>query len=171
MKTIFYRQDLYSVLDIRVCQIIWCPLYRNEESGRENMYSNDVIDATSTPQTTTETSGIFSVATGAKGIIKVHQILEERPTKIQDLKIRNEDQQIPDSFFDQLSNTIYGEDQESGESYKIYLLSTTKSPLENHINPNFFQTQISSGQTPHTSGPKFRSPAKLQGATDNLMAF
>ena len=124
------------------------------------MYSrNDVIDTTTTSanQGTTETSGIISVATGDKGIIKVHQHLEERPTKIQDLKIRNEDK-IPDTFFDQLSNNIYGEDQESGESYKIYLLSTTKSPLIEDLNPNFFQTQ--SVRTPRTPSPKIRSPSK-----------
>ena len=131
-----------------------------QNTGGENMYSrNDVIDTTTTSanQGTTETSGIISVATGDKGIIKVHQHLEERPTKIQDLKIRNEDK-IPDTFFDQLSNNIYGEDQESGESYKIYLLSTTKSPLNENLNPNFFQTQ--SVRTPRTPSPKLRSPTQ-----------
>ena len=131
-----------------------------QKTGGENMQSsNDVMDTTTTSanQGTTETSGIMSVATGDKGIIKVHQHLEERPTKIQDLKIRKEDK-IPDTFFDQLSNNIYGEDQESGESYKIYLLSTTKSPVIENINPNFFQTQ--SVRTPRTPSPKIRSPAK-----------
>ena len=134
-----------------------------QNKGGENMYSrNDAMDTTTTSanQGTTETSGIISVSTGDKGIIKVHQSLEERPTKIQDLKIRNEDN-IPDTFFDQLSNNIYGDDQESGESYKIYLLSTTKSPLvENNINPNFFETK--SVRTPRTPSPKIRSHAKIR---------
>ena len=90
----------------------------------------------------TEPSGIFSVPTGDKGIIKVAQLLEERPTKIQDLKLRNEEKKIPESFFDQLSNTIQTEDQESGESYSVYLVttSTPPSPATSQLHPNYFQT-------------------------------
>ena len=90
----------------------------------------------------TEPSGIFSVPTGDKGIIKVAQLLEERPTKIQDLKLRNEEKKIPESFFDQLSNTIQTEDQESGESYSVFLVttSTPPSPATSQLHPNYFQT-------------------------------
>ena len=90
----------------------------------------------------TEPSGIFSVPTGDKGIIKVAQLLEERPTKIQDLKLRNEEKKIPESFFDQLSNTIQTEDQESGESYSVYLVttSTPPSPATSQLHPNYFET-------------------------------
>ena len=92
----------------------------------------------------TEPSGIFSVPTGDKGIIKVAQLLEERPTKIQDLKLRNEEKKIPESFFDHLSNTIQTEDQESGESYSVYLVTTSTppspSPATSQLHPNYFQT-------------------------------
>ena len=143
-------------------------LYRNYVNQPPSATENDLMDTTMPmlhSSSTTETSGIFSVPTGDKGIIKVHQILEERPTKIKDLKLRNEDK-IPDSFFDHLSNTIYGEDfsliedQESGESYKIYLMSTTQSPLlQNHVNPNYFETSKPVVRTPRTPTPKFSKSA------------
>ena len=136
-------------------------LYKNYVNLPPSVNEHNLFDTT-IPHTTTETSGIFSVPTGDKGIIKVHQMLEERPTKIKDLKIRNEDN-IPDSFFDHLSNTVYGEensvidDQVSGESYKIYLVSTTQNPIPNKIHPNYFETSRPVVRTPRTPVPKLRS--------------
>ena len=112
----------------------------------------------------TEPSGIFSVPTGDKGIIKVAQLLEERPTKIQDLKLRNEEKKIPESFFDQLSNTIQTEDQESGESYSVYLVttSTPPSPATSQLHPNYFQTtkpRPRPGPGPGSGARTSRTPA------------
>ena len=131
-------------------------LYRNYVNQPPSATEQAALDRT---MTTTEPTGIFSVPTGDKGIIKVHQILEERPTKIQDLKLRTEDK-IPDTFFDHLSNTLYNEDgdQLSGESYKIYLVSSTQ-------NPNYFETNVPpSPRSPRTPSPKLRSSQLLPTA-------
>ena len=70
-------------------------------------------------------AGIHAVATGSKGIISIAQLLEERPTKITDLKIRKENiGTIPESFFGRIPNDLTddedegGRDQASGESIK-----------------------------------------------------
>ena len=132
------------------------------------------LDSTTTEQSeiTTHLEGIHSVTTGDKGIIRVHTLLEERerPTKIQDLKIRSQNN-FPNQFFERVSNDLYGEndlqshledieDQESGESYKIYLV-TTPSPAQNLIKPNYFETKPPKTVNPRTPP----APPKLRSAT------
>jgi len=104
--------------------------------------------------------GIHSVPTGSKGIISATQ-LEERPTKITDLKIRKEEP-IPESFFERISNDIHNtdetsSDQESGESIKVYFFSTP-NPIPNRIQTTGSKTRGSPKRTPRTPMPKIRSP-------------
>ena len=148
----------------------------------QSLYQNYVkLDSTTTEQTemTTELEGIHSVTTGDKGIIRVHNLLEERerPTKIQDLKIRSQTN-FPDQFFERVSNDLYGEndlqshledieDQESGESYKIYLV-TTPSPAQNLIKPNYFETKPPRTRAPRTPTPKLRSATFVPTAIPKL---
>ena len=138
----------------------------------QSLYQNYVkLDSTTTEhsEVTTHLEGIHSVNTGDKGIIRVHNLLEERerPTKIQDLKIRGQDS-FPGQFFQRVSNDLYEqndlqshsediEDQESGESYKIYLV-TTPSPAQNLIKPNYFETKPPKTRNPRTPTPILRSP-------------
>ena len=139
------------------------------------------LDSTTTEQSeiTTHLEGIHSVTTGDKGIIRVHTLLEERerPTKIQDLKIRSQNN-FPDQFFERVSNDLYGEndlqshledieDQESGESYKIYLV-TTPSPAQNLIKPNYFETKRPKTVNPRTPPPKLRSATFVPTAIPKL---
>ena len=136
-------------------------LYRNYVNQPPSATEHGTVDTT-IPHifyTTTEPSGIFSVNTGDKGIIKV---FDDRPTKIHDLKTRKE--KIPESFFDYLSNSVQGDgqslsssDQDSGESYKVYLVSTTP-------NPNFFETN----PPPRTRSPRTPSP-KLRSSMGQLL--
>ena len=148
----------------------------------QSLYQNYVkLDSTTTEHSdvTTHMEGIHSVTTGDKGIIRVHSLLEERerPTKIQDLKIRGQNN-FPDQFFERVSNDLYGqndlqshlediEDQESGESYKIYLV-TTPSPAQNLIKPNYFETKPPKNRNPRTPTPKLRSPPFVPTAIPNL---
>ena len=132
-----------------------------------NIYQNYVkLPLTTTeqsPELTTLGEGIHSVPTGDKGIIRAHQLLEERerPTKIQDLKMRNQFK-FPEKFFDRVSNDLDQselenvEDQDSGESYKIYLV-TTPSPRQNLIKPNYFETKPPLTRNTRTPTPKLRS--------------
>ena len=148
----------------------------------QSLYQNYVkLDSTTTEhsEVTTHLEGIHSVTTGDKGIIRVHSLLEERerPTKIQDLKIRGQNN-FPDQFFERVSNDLYGqndlqshlediEDQESGESYKIYLV-TTPSPAQNLIKPNYFETKPPKTRNTRTPTPKLRSPPFVPTAIPNL---
>ena len=54
-------------------------------------------------------------------------------------------------------NFLVISDKVSGESYKIYLLSTTPSPLQNQINPNYFETSKPAVRTPRTPSPSVRA--------------
>jgi len=122
--------------------------------------TNDKFENKERDEATTE-NGIHSVPTGTKGIISAAQ-LEERPTKITDLKLRKEES-IPESFFDRISNEIYNEDeksfdQDSGESIKVYFFSTTQSPLPNVIKTQQPKKRAPNYRTPRTPVPKIRSP-------------
>eukprot|EP00090_Calanus_glacialis_P020657 TRINITY_DN31854_c0_g1_i1.p1 TRINITY_DN31854_c0_g1~~TRINITY_DN31854_c0_g1_i1.p1 ORF type:complete len:998 (-),score=131.89 TRINITY_DN31854_c0_g1_i1:38-3031(-) len=122
--------------------------------------TNVKVENKARDEATTE-NGIHSVPTGTKGIISAAQ-LEERPTKITDLKIRKEES-IPESFFDRISNDIYNEDensfdQESGESIKVYFFSTTPNPTNNEIRTQRPKTRAPNYRTPRTPSPRIRSP-------------
>ena len=131
------------------------PKYEISETTN-NRFGNEERD-----EATTE-NGIHSIPTGTKGIISAAQ-LEERPTKITDLKLRKEES-IPESFFERISNEIHNEeeksfDQHSGESIKVYFFSTTQSPLShNEIKTQQPKTRAPSYRTPRTPAPKIRSP-------------
>ena len=147
-----------------------------DTNSLENIYQNYVkLPLTTTEHSpeltlTTQTAGIHSVQTGDKGIIRAHQLLEERerPTKIQDLKMRNT-YNFPKKFFDRVSNDLQShleniEDQDSGESYKIFLV-TTPSPSQNVIKPNFFETKPPNSRITRTPSPRLRSQVSKQRPT------